>query len=93
MSTTRSHFVPRTCVHRSTQCPAAFFLSRMMTRSTFGAERKKGAGGRPQATVICTPGNWRAISRITPEEMTQSPMRFELTKRALGADKRGSRGL
>jgi hypothetical protein len=25
--------------------------------------------------------------------MTQSPIRFELTKRALGADKRGSRGL
>ncbi|MNJ79921.1 hypothetical protein D3C77_781120 [compost metagenome] len=62
----------------------------MMTRSTLGAERKKGAGGRPQATVICTPGSWRAISRITPEEMTQSPMRFELTKRALGAGKRNA---
>ena len=56
----------------------------MMVRTTPGAERKKGAGGRPQATVISAPGTWRAISRITPEEMTQSPMRLEVTNRTWG---------
>ena len=43
-----------------------------------------GAGGRPQATVIWAPGSWRPISRITPEEMTQSPMRLEVTNRTWG---------
>ena len=38
-------------------------------------------GGRPQATVIRAPGTCRAISRITPEDMTQSPMRLEVTNR------------
>ena len=81
MSMTMSQRVPTTSRHRSTQCPAIFFLSRMMTRSTSGAERKNGAGGRPQATVIRAPGTCRAISRITPEDMTQSPMRLEVTNR------------
>src|SRR6478672_704360 len=85
MSMTTSHRVPTACFHRSTQCPANFFLSRMMMRSTPGAARNRGAGGRPQATVIRAPGSWRPISRITPDEMTQSPMRLEVTNRTFGA--------
>ena len=59
-----------------------------MTCSTFGAARKNGAGGRPQATVIRAPGTCRAISRITPDEMTQSPMRLEVTKSTFFSDTR-----
>ena len=35
--------------------------------------------------ALARPGNWRPISRITPEEITQSPMRFEVTNRTWGA--------